>query len=225
MRILLYRPLLTVRNQPSGITTSSFDVCRSCAIEIHAILSLWGRTYGNINMVYMIMYTTFVAAGVDIIILRIGDAATQDEALKRVHLSLEILEQSSVQGPGSRRAIGLIASQLQTAMQRKEAMAPPPRPIPDRSFAESSVRHDAGPSSAANTNGQQGLSSLDLAFAAAGHLPTGAPFAFEYQKSPADFLPLFDDPQAIANLLGDSNVGTDDPFAFLSTDGWDTVGL
>jgi hypothetical protein len=84
MRILLFRPLLTVRNQPSGITASSFEVCRSCAIDVHAVLSLWGRTYGNINMIYLIMYTTFVTAGVDIIILRIGDAATQEEALKRL---------------------------------------------------------------------------------------------------------------------------------------------
>jgi hypothetical protein len=165
---------------------------------------------------------------VDIIILRIGDATTQDEALKRVHLSLEILKQSSVQGPGVKRAIDLIEAQLHTAMQRKEAMAAPPtRPLPERSFAESSMRHDSGPAATA-TNGQQGPSPLDLAFAAAnGPLATGAPFAFEYQNnnSPADFLPLFDDPQAIANLLGDAHVGTDDPFAFLSTDGWDTVGL
>jgi len=99
VRILLYRPLLTVRNQPSAVN-SSFQICRSAAIDIHEILSLWGRTYGNINMVYLIMYTTFVAAGVDVILLRIGDAQMKDEALKRINLSLAILEQASDQGPG-----------------------------------------------------------------------------------------------------------------------------
>ena len=51
-------------------------------------------------MVYLAMYTTFVAAGVDVILLRIGDAQMKDEALKRIHLSLSILEQASDQGPG-----------------------------------------------------------------------------------------------------------------------------
>ena len=97
--ILLYRPLLTVRNHPSAVN-SAFQICRSAAIDIHEILSLWGRTWGNVNMVYLAMYTTFVAAGVDVILLRIGDAQMKDEALKRIHLSLSILEQASDQGPG-----------------------------------------------------------------------------------------------------------------------------
>lgn len=99
MWILLYRPLLTVRNHPSAVN-SAFRICRSAAIDIHEILSLWGRTWGNVNLVYLAMYTTFVAAGVDVILLRIGDAQMKDEALKRVHLSLSILEQASDQGPG-----------------------------------------------------------------------------------------------------------------------------
>lgn len=100
VRILLYRPLLTVQNQPSTVSTSSFEICRSAAIDIHEILSLWGRTYGHVNMVYLIMYCTFVAAGIDVILLRLADGQIRDEALKRVHMSLAILEQASDQGPG-----------------------------------------------------------------------------------------------------------------------------
>jgi len=42
--------------------------------------------------------------------------------------------------------------------------------------------------------------------------------------SSLDFPTLFDDPsnqQTLADLLGESNIGTDDPFAFLSGEGWD----
>ncbi|BEI92243.1 uncharacterized protein CcaverHIS019_0410630 [Cutaneotrichosporon cavernicola] len=204
-RILLYRPLLTVRAQPAG-ATRSLEVCRGEAIEIHAILSLWGRTYGNINMVYLIMYTTFVAAGVDVILLRIGDERTREEALERVHLSLSILEQVSGQGPGIRRGISIIASQLQATMQRHFA------PSNGTGFAESAVRnkaHDTTPMTQPQT--------IDALTGPGFHDPL-APIAFQ---SPA----LFDDPQALADLLGESNVCTDDPFAFLTADGWDEMRL
>lgn len=226
MRILLYRPLLTVRNQPTGVTTS-LEVCRGCAIDIHMILSLWGRTYGNINMVYLIMYSAFVAAGVDVILLRIGDTATREEALERVHLSLSILEQASGQGPGIRRGITIIASQLQAAMQRHfGVMEGSNNATTERWFAESSVRQnhtENGPtthsSQAAGTALADPLSALSApAFASDGSVLPGRPFAFE---SPA----LFDDPQALADLLGESNVHTDDPFAFLSGEAWDEMRM
>lgn len=225
MRILLYRPLLTVRNQPTGVTTS-LEVCRGCAIDIHMILSLWGRTYGNINMVYLIMYTTFVAAGVDVILLRIGDSATREEALDRVHLSLSILEQAAGQGPGIRRGISIIASQLQAAMQRHFGVNGNNTVTNERSFAESSVRHNPTEngstkhtSQAAGTALADPLAALaGPAFAADGSLVPGRPFSFE---SPA----LFDDPQALADLLGESNVHTDDPFAFLSGEAWEELRM
>lgn len=208
-RILLYRPLLTVRAQPAGVTTS-LEICRGEAIDIHAILSLWGRTYGNINMVYIMMYTTFVAAGVDVILLRIGDERTREEALERVHLSLSILEQVSGQGPGIRRGISIIASQLQATMQRHFA------PSNGAGFAESAVRNN--PDKSANTPAPVAQPPpLDALTGTGLHDPL-APITFQ---SPA----LFDDPQALADLLGESNVCTDDPFAFLTADGWDEMRL
>lgn len=245
MRILLYRPLLTVRNQASGVTTSSFDVCRSSAIEIHAILSLWGRTFGHINYVYLLMYTTFIAAGVDVILVRLTEGPPQDEALKRVHSALEILEKSSVQGPGIRRAIATISDQFQAAIARKgmdrdrhfskhsaalehrqrtDRHQPPARSA-DRlqRVAESSMRHDTP---IAPSTGPLEMPFPPVSSNSASSTATpGLQNFFEYHTSPADLLPLFDDPQALADLLGDSNVGTDDPFAFLSADGWEGVGL
>lgn len=232
-RILLYRPLLTVRAQPAGVTTS-LDVCRGEAIDIHAILSLWGRTYGNINMVYLIMYTTFVAAGIDVILLRIGDERTREEALERVHLGLSILEQVSGQGPGIRRGISIIASQLQATMQRHFTNT---GANGERTFQESSMRNNpmekgaqgggngggggaATPSSSTQPPPLDALIGPPQQFSAdaAGSVMPNRPFSFE---SPA----LFDDPQALADLLGESNVCTDDPFAFLTADGWDELRL
>lgn len=62
MRILLYRPLLTSSSQAQGTASNALDVCRSAAIGVHDCLSLWGRTFGHINLVYVMMYSCFVAA-------------------------------------------------------------------------------------------------------------------------------------------------------------------
>jgi len=213
--ILLYRPLLTVRNHPSAVN-SAFQICRSAAIDIHEILSLWGRTWGNVNLVYLAMYTTFVAAGVDVVLLRIGDAQMKDEALKRIHLSLSILEQASDQGPGQcaacarltpgiRRGISIIASQLQAATLRPNGTS---TVAPGLFRAESSMRM--------------------VQPAQEPMIPSIPPYAFADTSlgmgSSLEFPTLFDDPsnqQTLADLLGESNVGTDDPFAFLSGEGWD----
>lgn len=61
---------------------------------------MWGRTFGFVNMVYLMMYCCFVCAGVDVILLRVGNDGIKQEALGRVLLGLEILEAASSQGPG-----------------------------------------------------------------------------------------------------------------------------
>jgi hypothetical protein len=98
--ILLYRPLLSLRSQSAAGDSSAIQICRSAAVDIHAIMSLWGRTFGVCNIVYLMMYTTFVAAGVDVLLMRLGTAQIKAEASKRIQLSLAILEQASEQGPG-----------------------------------------------------------------------------------------------------------------------------
>ena len=55
---------------------------------------MWGRTFGFVNMVYLMMYCCFVCAGVDVILLRVGNDGIKQEGL-------EILEAASSQGPGA----------------------------------------------------------------------------------------------------------------------------
>lgn len=246
MRILLYRPLLTVRGQSTGVTASSLDVCRNASIDIHSIVALWGRTFGHVNMVYLIMYCVFVAAGVDVILLRIADAREREDALRRIQVGLQILERASGQGPGIRRGIGIIATQLQAAIQQRERLERRDRDARERgdrgeqgqaapsnraAFAESSLRYEPYGQQAERNAEQEGESSSvqypfqhfegsyttelepPRTFDLAG-LPIGA------ANAPLLFNDAFSQ-QALADLLGESNVGTEDPFAFLSSEGWD----
>ncbi|BEI92382.1 uncharacterized protein CcaverHIS019_0500100 [Cutaneotrichosporon cavernicola] len=54
-------------------------------------------------------------SGVDILLIRTGNAFIREEAIQRVHLSLDILEQASSQGPGIKRGIMTIRTQLDLA--------------------------------------------------------------------------------------------------------------
>lgn len=99
-RILLYRPLLTTYQQPTAIAATSLEICRGAATTAHEIFSMWGRTFGFVNMVFFMMYCCFVCAGVDVILLRVSNGTVREEALGRVLLGLEILEAASTQGPG-----------------------------------------------------------------------------------------------------------------------------
>lgn len=54
-------------------------------------------------------------SGVDILLIRTGNAWDREEAIQRVHLSLVILEEASSQGPGIQRGIVTIRSQLDLA--------------------------------------------------------------------------------------------------------------
>lgn len=98
--ILLYRPLLSSQNQSTSITATSLEICRASATVAHEIFAMWGRTFGFVNMVYLMMYCCFVCAGVDVILLRVGNGVIKEEAMRRVLLGLEILNAASTQGPG-----------------------------------------------------------------------------------------------------------------------------
>lgn len=265
MRILLYRPLLTVRGQSTGVTASSLDVCRNASIDIHSIVALWGRTFGYVNMVYLIMYCVFVAAGVDVILLRIADAREREDALRRIQVGLQILEKASGQGPGIRRGIGIIATQLQAAIQQRERESRDGRESSrpeardreagrDREqrtdLREASARDGREPRNGViEEQGQRrnAFAESSLRYEPFGQPPEGDsnvqyPFqAFEGSyttelEPPKTFnladLPLGDasapllfndafSQQALADLLGENHVGTEDPFAFLSSEGWD----
>lgn len=118
---------------------------------------------------------------------------------------------------GIRRGIAIISNQLQAATMRlsgNATLAPS-----SLSRAESSVRLgvDTGAS----------VTVKDATEFTQAHPSTFLSTAYRAEpESQFDFPPFFDDPsnqQAIAELLGESHVGTDDPFAFLSGEGWDEM--
>jgi hypothetical protein len=58
-------------------------------------------------------------SGVDILLIRAGNAFDREEATLRVYQSLDILEQATSQGPGIIRGIATIRSQLELANREK----------------------------------------------------------------------------------------------------------
>lgn len=193
IRILIYRPLLTANSQ-SALASSALNECRNAASGTHDVLSLWGRTFGPTNQHFLFVYCCFIAAGVDILLIRTGNPFVRDEAFQRVHLSLDILEQASTQGPGIRRGIVNIRSQLDRVTKGELTYAKEPAPVglvdgPAAPVDQSLTGGAAGP--AADAPAQ------DLSWFAEGDLW---------------------DHQTLIDILGAAPISTQDPFAF-NTDG------
>jgi len=132
---------------------------------------------------------------------------------------------------GIRRGISIIASQLQAATLRPAVSVPqslPPTFTPNLFPTESSMRHaPARPPASFDVP-----ATLKPALQGSVTFPAidrpDNPFGAMSRALPPndDMLPTwFDDPlnqQTLAELLGESGIiGTDDPFAFLSGEGWD----
>ncbi|ORY34327.1 fungal-specific transcription factor domain-domain-containing protein [Naematelia encephala] len=225
MQILLYRPLLTAQHQPADVVSSALDKCRSAAVAVNEILSLWGRTFGHINMVYLMMYSCFVAAGVDVLLLRVGTAAMRKDALNRVLLSLDILEKASHQGPGIKRGIEIIKTQLEratrgdfdvdvTGTQTNSGT----RLTPIKQDPTSSIH----PSVADLSTQTLVTSDTTLVPPSSDNLNTpGFLLSHDrYDPAAANTPQYLLDAQDLLNFLGETQISTDDPFAFASDGTW-----
>ena len=134
--------------------------------------------------------SSLMNSGVDVILLRIGTSFIREEALKRVHMNLDLLEQASNQGPGAyntcpadkgiRKGIGIIKSQLARATRGE--FTTPPQPM---LFDPDQVPPGLG-SNRTIVDTNAGLISA----------------------------------QQLLSLLGQTPVSTDDPFAFMSGATW-----
>lgn len=188
-------------------------------------MSLWGKTFGVCNIVYLMMYTTFVAAGVDVLLLRLGTPSIKAEASKRVQLSLAILEQASAQGPGEsshcpgpdhsgiRKGIAIIKAQLEATNQQDPGSSTGIAQTP----SASSVSLATTIHPPANLfNGASGVWSDTSTIAQA---PAFTSFA-TLEPSPTYDTNLFiptSDLDFLASL-NEPNLDTQDPFAFLTSE-------
>lgn len=159
--------------------------------------------------------SSLMNSGVDVILLRIGTSFIREEALKRVHMNLDLLEQASNQGPGAyntcpadkgiRKGIGIIKSQLARATRGE--FTTPPQPMlfdPDQvppGLGSNRTIVDTNPSQYAFPMGN-----LDTSF----NMPTNG------AEPDAGLISA----QQLLSLLGQTPVSTDDPFAFMSGATW-----
>lgn len=117
----------------------------------------------------------------------------RDEAYERVHVSLDILEQASTQGPGIRRGIVNIRGQLDRVTKGELTFAKEPTvqdpPQPDQAHTALSAPDSTSSDAALAAAG----GSQDLAWLADGDLW---------------------DHQALMDILSAAPISTEDPFAF-----------
>jgi len=201
IRILIYRPLLTANSQ-SALASSALTHCRNASTEAAAILALWGQTFGHFNHHYLFVYGCFISAGVDILLIRTGNPFVRDEAFQRVHLSLDILEQASTQGPGIRRGIANIRAQLDRATRGQFRLPKEPAYPRDTETGRNTPQPEA-----LTAGGDE-----DAAHA------TAASHAVQAQQDMQWFADgdLWDH-QTLLDILSAAPISTEDPFAFTET--------
>lgn len=219
VRILIYRPLLTANNR-SG-PSSALNHCRSAAIGIHELLSLWGRTFGHTCLHYLLLYCCFLSACVDIILIRTGSAFIRAEALQRVHLCLEILETASMQGPGIKKGIQSIHTQLNRASEEFQ--------LHQAQHQHSRRRdrdRDREPPQGPSTNSSMGLDTPAGPATGQTQISEGSSMVL---PSPQDVHGIwFDggdvwDNTNLLQILGPAPLNTEDPFSF-ALDNIDNTG-
>ncbi|KAL1412971.1 hypothetical protein Q8F55_000720 [Vanrija albida] len=119
IKILVYRPLLT--DSSPALTSTALAHCRAAAIGTSEVLSLWVRTFGHNSYHYVMIYCTFISAGVDIFLIRSGNQHIRDEALHRLQESIATLEKGQNQAHAIRLGVVNIRSQLRRATAAAEA--------------------------------------------------------------------------------------------------------
>ncbi|WOO77847.1 putative transcriptional regulatory protein [Vanrija pseudolonga] len=113
IKILVYRPLL--HDSSPALTSTALAHCRAAAIATSDVLSLWVRTFGHNSYHYLFIYCTFIAAGVDIFLIRSGNQHIRDEALHRLQVAIATLEKGQNQAHAIRLGVINIRSQLRRA--------------------------------------------------------------------------------------------------------------
>jgi hypothetical protein len=193
---------LTANNR-SAQASGALTHCRNASSETAAVLALWGQTFGHFNHHFLFVYSCFISAGVDILLIRTGNPFVRDEAFQRVHLSLDILEQASTQGPGIRRGIANIRAQLDRATRGQLSF--PKEPVfpkdveatgnaaPPDTFVVSEMDEDAGSTAHSTAAAHAIQAQQDMTWFADGDLW---------------------DHQTLLDILSAAPISTEDPFAF-----------
>jgi hypothetical protein len=143
---------------------------------------------------------------------------------------------------GIRRGIAIISAQLEAATARMTDLTPNPTvqmsSVMNLKHAESSLRSGPTDSPSASTNywtsppkpfGEPGVDQTSSSLPSEMHsqMQIGlSPSILNGSSTDNTFSTFFDDAsnqKYLADLLGESNVDTNDPFAFLTSEGWEDM--
>lgn len=115
LHILLRRPFLTSRD--SALRASSTSVCVAHSKKIHAMYSLYARTFPHRLMTYQISYCIFSAATVEAQILKTATSqAEREDAAERLACAIRVLQNEAAHTPGSGRSLDTIRRMLNAGL-------------------------------------------------------------------------------------------------------------
>ncbi|KAI8657092.1 Zn(2)-C6 fungal-type domain-containing protein [Fusarium sp. Ph1] len=115
LHILLRRPFLSSRD--SALRASSTSVCVAHSKKIHAMYSLYARTFPHRLMTYQISYCIFSAATVEAQILKTATSqAEREDAAERLACAIRVLQNEAAHTPGSGRSLDTIRRMLNAGL-------------------------------------------------------------------------------------------------------------
>lgn len=110
--ILLYRPLLTKRDDEHELYAHAARICAREAATVNVFFQAYGRCFANKNQTYLLSYCVYTAATVEIEQIGESNSATAQLAVKRLATTLAMLEDEVKQTPGIRRSVDIIKTRL-----------------------------------------------------------------------------------------------------------------
>jgi hypothetical protein len=115
LHILLRRPFLSSRD--STLRASSTSVCVAHSKKIHAMYSLYARTFPHRLMTYQISYCIFSAATVEAQILKTATSQVErEDAAERLACAIRVLQNEAAHTPGSGRSLDTIRRMLNAGL-------------------------------------------------------------------------------------------------------------
>ncbi|KAH8171124.1 fungal specific transcription factor domain-containing protein [Sarocladium implicatum] len=127
LTMLLFRPFFLWSTSPSlsshTLTHRARRVCTTSASRVNDLFRLHGRTFNFHNQTYLMTYSVYTAATIELQQIRDPDPELSGAALRRLETTLRMLESEAQQTPGVRRSIDIIRSHLASAAGEEEQIA------------------------------------------------------------------------------------------------------
>lgn len=110
LHVILWRPYM----KRSKHAEYAREVCMAKAQTVNELFLLYGSSFNWSKMTYLVSYCVYTAATINVEAMKTSSGAEREEAVKRLAISLRILESEAQQTPGIQRSVNIIKKQLRS---------------------------------------------------------------------------------------------------------------